>query len=83
MLDVVAPTEAQAQAVLAKARYISMHTEFEGRLCTAGNLAMPFSPSDLPVGPTYRFSVWHAMELDDPLEIFPIELVNLGAEEMA
>ena len=83
MLDVVAPTEQQAAAVLAKARYITMHTEFEGRLCTAGNLAMPFSPSDIPVGPAYRFSVWHAMELDDPLEVFPIEIVNLGAKETA
>ena len=81
MLDVVAPTEAQAAAVLAKARYIAMHTEFEGRLCTAGNLAMPFSPSDIPVGPAYRFSVWHAMELDDPLEIFPIEIVDIGSKE--
>lgn len=83
MLDVVAPTQEQAAAVLAKARYIAMHTEFEGRLCTAGNLAMPFSPSDIPVGPAYRFSVWHAMELDDPLEVFPIEIVDLGAKETA
>lgn len=83
MLDVVAGTERQAQAVLAKARYIAMHTEFEGRLCTAGNLAMPFSPSDIPVGPAYRFSVWHAMELDDPLEIFPIDIVELGSGETA
>ena len=81
MLDVVAPTAGQAEAILAKARYIAMHTEFEGRLCTAGNLAMPFSPSDIPVGPAYRFSVWHAMELDHPLEIFPMEIVNLGTKE--
>jgi len=79
MLDVIAQSEQQALTVLAKARYISMHTEFEGRLCTAGNVAMPFSPSDISVGPAYRFSVWHAMELDDPLEIFPIEYVDFKA----
>ena len=82
MLDVVASTEKLADVVLAKARYIAMHTEFDGRLCTAGNLAMPFSPSDIPVGPAYQFSVWHAMELDDPLEVFPIEMVELGGEEI-
>lgn len=82
MLDVVAHTEQLAEAILAKARYIAMHTEFEGRLCTAGNLAMPFSPSDIPVGPAYRFSVWHAMELNDPLEIFPIEIFDLGNKEV-
>ncbi|AWB34841.1 acyclic terpene utilization AtuA family protein [Orrella marina] len=78
MLDVVAQTEQQALAVLAKARYIAMHTEFDGRLCTAGNVAMPFSPSDVSVGPAYRFTVWHAMELDDPLEVFPIEYIQFN-----
>jgi hypothetical protein len=29
------------------------------------------------VGPAYRFSVWHVMELDDPLEIFPITYVDV------
>jgi hypothetical protein len=77
LLDVVAETPAKASAVLAKARYIAMHTEFEGRMCTAGNLAFPFAPSDVSVGPAYRFSVWHTMELDDPLEIFPITMVDL------
>lgn len=79
MLDVVAQSEQQALTVLAKARYIAMHTEFEGRLCTAGNVAMPFSPSDVSVGPAYRFTVWHAMELDHPLEIFPIEYFQFDA----
>ena len=48
-----------------------------GRMCIAGNLAIPFSPSDLPVGPVYRFSVWHTMRLEDPLEVFPIKLGNV------
>ena len=81
MLEVVADTPDAAAAVLAKARYILMHTEFEGRLCTAGNLALPFAPSDVAVGPAYEFSVWHAMELDDPLEIFPIAYEQLGGSE--
>lgn len=78
MLDVVARTPVLAATVLAKARYIAIHTEFEGRLCSAGNLAVPFAPSDLPVGEAYRFSVWHTMELDDPLEIFPVTLIDVG-----
>jgi hypothetical protein len=79
MLDVVAASPDDAATVLAKARYAAMHTEFEGRLCTAGNLAVPFAPSDAAVGPAYRFSVWHTMELDDPLEIFPITYVDVGS----
>jgi hypothetical protein len=78
MLDVIAPSAADAAAVLAKARYAAMHTDFPGRLCTAGNLAMPFAPSDIPVGEAYRFSVWHTVELDDPCEIFPIMFQEVG-----
>lgn len=78
MLDVVAATADDAATILAKARYAAMHTEFEGRLCTAGNLAVPFAPSDAAVGRAYRFSVWHTMELDDPMEIFPIEYVDVA-----
>lgn len=79
MLDVIAATPEEASAVLAKARYVAMHTDFPGRLCSAGNLAMPFAPSDVTVGPAYRFSVWHAMELDSPGEIFPIRYEEVGA----
>ena len=81
LLEVVAHTADAAEAVLAKARYIAMHTEFEGRLCSAGNMAVPFSPSDVLVGPAYRFTVWHAMELDDPLEVFPMEMIELDGRK--
>jgi hypothetical protein len=79
MLDVVAATPEEASAVLAKARYVAMHTDFPGRLCSAGNLAMPFAPSDIAVGPAYRFSVWHAMELNSPCELFPASFEDVGA----
>ena len=61
-----------AAAVLGIARTNMLHTDFPGRLCREGNMAFPFSPSDIPVGPVYRFSIYHVLELDDPREIFPI-----------
>jgi hypothetical protein len=36
-------------------------------------MAFPFSPSDIEAGPVYRFSVFHTLVPDDPLEMFPIE----------
>ncbi len=75
--DVVAPDEEASRAVMAKARYALLHTDFPGRKCISGNLAIPFSPSDLPAGRAYRFSVWHTLELDDPLAPFPIEMVDV------
>jgi hypothetical protein len=62
-----------ANAVLGVARANMLHTDFPGRLAKEGNMAFPFSPSDIEVGPVYRFSVFHVAELDHPTELFPIE----------
>ncbi len=77
LVDVLADEEDTSKAIMAKARYALLHTDFPGRKCISGNLAIPFSPSDMPVGMTYAFNVWHTMELDDPLEPFPMEMVQV------
>jgi len=77
LADVTADTEDLSRAVMAKARYALLHTDFPGRKCISGNLAIPFSPSDIAVGPTYEFNIWHVMEIDDPLKPFPIEMVEV------
>jgi hypothetical protein len=59
--------------VLAMARTSLLHADFPGRLCKEGNMAFPFSPSDIELGPLYRFSVFHTLALQDPCELFPIE----------
>ncbi|MBT6276248.1 MAG: acyclic terpene utilization AtuA family protein, partial [Chromatiales bacterium] len=59
--DVIAADEDTSRAIMAKARYALLHTGFPNRKCISGNLAIPFSPSDMPCGQTYRFSVWHTM----------------------
>jgi hypothetical protein len=76
--DVIAPDEETSRAIMAKARYALLHTDFPGRKCISGNLAIPFSPSDLAAGWVYRFSVWHTMAIDDPLSPFPMEMVQVG-----
>jgi hypothetical protein len=72
VIEVIAETPEVAAAVLGIARTNMLHTDFPGRLCREGNMAFPFSPSDIPVGPVYRFSIHHVLELDNPREIFPI-----------
>jgi hypothetical protein len=72
VIEVIAETPEIAAAVLGIARTNMLHTDFPGRLCREGNMAFPFSPSDIPVGPVYHFSIHHVLELDDPSEIFPI-----------
>jgi hypothetical protein len=74
VLEVVSQQSQEiASAVLGMARTNMLHTDFPGRLCREGNMAFPFSPSDIEVGPVYRFNIYHVAELDDPTEPFPIQ----------
>ena len=50
------------------------HASYPGIVTTAGNMAYPFSPFGVPVGPAYRFAVYHLMPLDDPRECFPMTI---------
>jgi hypothetical protein len=78
MIEVIAETQELASTVLALLRSSALHCPFEGRTTTAGNLAFPFSPSDLAGGPVYEFSVYHLMEVDDPASLFPFDIITLG-----
>jgi hypothetical protein len=79
VMEVVAPTQEMADAICAFARATLMHYHYPGRKATAGNLALPFAPSDVSLGPVYRFNVYHVLEVEDPCAIFPVELVEYGA----
>lgn len=77
LLDVIGDDAEISQAVCAKARFYLLHGDFPGRMCISGNMAIPFSPSDMPVGEVYEFNVWHVMECDDPMEPVRLEMVAL------
>jgi len=77
LIDVVAGEQELAHAV---AHHISgnlLHYHFPGQFNTAGNLAFPYSPSEIDAGANYRFSIYHVMKLDSPLEVFPIRFEEL------
>jgi hypothetical protein len=76
IMEVVAPTQELADTICAFARATLMHHHYPGRKATAGNLALPFAPSDVPLGPVYRFSVYHTLEVEDPCAPFSMELVE-------
>lgn len=77
LIEVVSTSQELANAILAFARTFTVHHDFPGRLCTGGNMAIPFSPSDIPVGPAYRFNIDHLVEVNDPCEMFEIELLDV------
>ena len=67
----VAASQELANAVLSIARVQMLHVDFPGRLCKEGNMAFPYSPSDIETAPAYRFSVFHTVGIDDTLRAVP------------
>src|SRR5262249_29562353 len=59
LIDVVAPQQELATAVAMFVRGTLQHASYPGIVNTAGNMAYPFSPFGVPVGPAYRFAVYH------------------------
>ena len=77
IMEAVAPTQDLANEILGLARQAGKNLHYDGKLCDEGCLTFPYSPSDLPAGPVYEFNILHAVEPDNPLEMFPIEYVTL------
>ena len=78
VLDVVGETQEIADTVCAYARASLQHYYYQGILATGANIAFPVAPSDIACGPVYEFTVHHLVEVDDPLELFPVEMRTIG-----
>ena len=79
IIDVVGKTQEIADTVCALVRSRMLHCDYEGRKSSAGNLAFPFSPSDIHVGAVYEFSVFHLAKVDSLLETAKIEIEEVRA----
>lgn len=77
VFEVIAATQEVASAICSSVRSTFLHFGYEGRKSTAGNLAFPFAPSDVPFGAVYEFSVYHLMEVADGLEMFRNEYAEV------
>ena len=77
VIQVTARTQELANTVLAAARHIALHHPVPRWSGLTSNLAFPYAPADIERGPTYRFTLNHVLEPDDPHEPFPIELVEV------
>ena len=71
-MDVTADTQELAHDAC---HYLSghlLHLAYPGQLNTSGNLAFPYSPSDIDAGAVYEFSIYHLMQTESPTELFPM-----------
>ena len=78
VIDAVAASVAAADTLCSLTRSTLLHFGYPGRIATAGNLAFPFSPSDLRAGEVYEFCIYHLLEAD-PLGLFPVEVHEVRA----
>ncbi len=74
VMEVIAPEQEEANTVCSYLRSTLLHHGYPGRISTAGNLALLYSPSDIPCGEVYEFNLYHLMEVDDPESLFPISV---------
>lgn len=77
LIDAVGDTPQIAETVCAMARSLLLHWGYPGRKATAGNVAFPFSPADVPTGEVFAFNIYHLMELSDPVATFPHEILEM------
>jgi hypothetical protein len=82
VIEAVSPTQEEADSLVSVTRSTLLHYGYPGRISTAGNLAFPFSPSDIRAGEVYEFSIYHLMEIEDPAG-FPVEMVEIRRGEVA
>jgi hypothetical protein len=74
MAECIATTPERAAEVVRTCKQFLLHFGYPGRLSTAGNIAFPFTPPEVSLGPAYRFSVYHLLQVDDADALFPVEI---------
>jgi hypothetical protein len=82
VIEAVAETQRDADTLCSIVRSTLLHYGYPGRIATAGNLAFPFSPSDLSGGAVYEFSVYHLIPATTRLR-FPAEFIDVRAGSSA
>jgi len=77
MGECIAPTRERASEVVRTCKQYLLHYGYPGRLSTAGNLAFPFTPPEVSLGPAYRFNIYHLLKTADTDSLFPVTVEAL------
>jgi hypothetical protein len=77
MGECIAPTPERAAEVVRTCKQYLLHFGYPGRLSTAGNLAFPFTPPEVSLGPAYRFNIYHLLKIADTDALFPVTIESL------
>ena len=77
--EVTAATQELANAICGHARIGMLHLPYDGQMASGGNFAIPLNPPENPIGPVCRFSIYHLMDVDSPLSLFPFHIEEIAA----
>lgn len=76
IIEAVAESQELANTICGFTRSTMLHYGYPGRISTAGNLALLYSPSDLKAGPVFQFGIHHLIKVTDPCGLFPYEMLE-------
>ncbi|KAL2837818.1 hypothetical protein BJX68DRAFT_280130 [Aspergillus pseudodeflectus] len=77
--EVVAPSQAEADATANFARVTVLHASYADQVATAGNFASPLTPLDTSTGPVFKFSIYNLVDVASPMELFCIDTIMVGS----
>jgi hypothetical protein len=77
IIEALGNTQEDADMLCSLTRSTLLHYGYPGRISTAGNLAMLFSPSDIGMDAVYEFTVYHLMKIHDPAG-FPLAVERIS-----
>jgi hypothetical protein len=78
VLEVTAPTQEIATTIVSMARHQALHLPIKEWSGLITGVACLYSPAYLERGAVYRFCTNHVLAPNDPYEMFPIEMLEIG-----
>lgn len=76
VIESVAEREEDAHSLCSITRSTLLHYGYTDRIATAGNLALPFSPSEIDAGEVYEFSIYHLIECAEQ-DLFQTRVIEI------
>jgi ribosome modulation factor len=78
LFQVTAETQELATGLMKSVSHIAVHYPVPEWTGLISSIDYPYSPAEIPRGPSYRFNMNHVVEPQSPLEMFSIEYEYVG-----
>ena len=77
LIEVVALNKEMSQSIMSIAWHTLLHHPIKEWSGLVSQLAFPFSPPDVDMGPAFQFALNHVVEVSDPCELFEIQYLQI------